>query len=105
MALDELMQIKGVQAAVEFDPQGKLTGAQGDLPHELATLLAGFGHLNIQVAKSLAEDYTVMGGVGIEYPTAFGLMGRKRASFVRGNKAILLLVEQVDFNEIIKGSW
>ena len=105
MALDEMMQIKGVQAAVEFDPQGRLTGAKGDLPDELATLLAGFAHLNIQVAKSLAEDYTVMGGVGIEYPTAFGLIGRKRASFTRGNRAMLLLIEQIDFNEIIKGSW
>jgi len=105
MAFDDLMQIKGVQAAVEFDSQGKVTGVQGDFPPDLATLFAGFGHLNMQVAKSLAEDYTVMGGVGIEYPTAFGLMGRKRASFVRGNKAIFVLVDQVDFNEIIKGSW
>jgi len=105
MALDELMKFKGVQVAVQFDAQGKLTEALGDIPDELATLMARFSYVNMQIAKSQADDYTVMGGVGIEYPTAFGLLGRKRASFTRGNRAIMLLIDEADFNEIIKGSW
>jgi roadblock/LC7 domain-containing protein len=105
MALDEVMKLKGAQFAVEFDAQGTMTGAQGELREDLATLIARFAHANIEVAKSLAEDYTVMGGVGIEYPTAFGLIGRKRASFARKNRSVMLLVDEMDLNEVIKGSW
>ena len=105
MALDELMKLKGVQVAIEFDAHGKLTEVNGDMSGELANLLARFAHLNMQIAKSQAEDYTVMGGVGIEHPTGFGLIGTKRSSFTRGNKAVLLLSQETDFNELIKNSW
>lgn len=105
MALDELMKLKGIQVAVEFDAQGKLIEISGDMSNELANLLARFSHLTMQVAKSQAEDYTVMGGVGIEHPTGFGFIGTKRSSFTRGNKGVLLLSEEADFNEIIKNSW
>lgn len=105
MALDELMKFKGVQFAVEFNAQGNLSEVKGDVTEELATFMASVSQLAMQVAKSQAEDYTVMGGVGIEHPTGFGFLGTKRSSFTRGNKAALLLNEEADFNEIIKNLW
>lgn len=110
MTVEELMKIKGAQAVIQFDAQGRVTERKGEiagveLSDELASLLARFFHLNMLVAKSQVEDYTVMGGVGLEYPTAFGLITSTLVVFTRGNKAVVLNREQVDYNEVIKGSW
>lgn len=105
IALDHLMRINGVKASLNFDSKGTLLQVEGDIPNHLARLLAKLCHANMKIVKSQTEDYTVMGGVGLEHAAGFGVIGSTKTVFTKGNRVILLENDKIDFNEVIKELW
>ena len=76
-----------------------------EIPERLRGLLAKGCVANMNVLNAQADDYTTLGGVGIERVTTFGVLASLRSVFVRKNRAVVIESAHADFNQAVKANW
>jgi roadblock/LC7 domain-containing protein len=81
--LDKLMGVKGVWAAGEFSPDGKLIAYKGNISEEHAAMAAMMCAANTMMAEMQTQGYTAFSGqewtpligLGSDRSQVFGLRG------------------------------
>ena len=103
--LDELMQIKGVEAAGEFTPTGELTDFRSSMgmPQDQAGMTAQFCSTVSIMFNTLAKAYSHMYTNTNWLPPKFWAYGGgDMAVCVGGTKGVFVQIAKADFNQLFK---
>jgi len=100
--LKDLMKIKGVFAAGEFDEKGNLVAFEGDITEEEAAMAAQMCAANNAMAKMQTDGYTAFSGQEWTPLLGWALTGPKYSVCVAGNKGVFVKNDEVSFNEVFK---
>jgi roadblock/LC7 domain-containing protein len=100
--LDKLMGVKGVWAAEEFSPDGKLTAYKGDISEEHAAMNAMMCAANTMMADMQTQSYTAFSGQEWTPLIGWALIGPKYSTCVVGNVCVFVNNDEVSFNEVFR---
>jgi len=100
--LDKLMGVKGVWAAGEFSPDGKLIAYKGDISEEHAAMAAMTFATNTMMADMQTQSYTAFSGQEWTPLMGWALTGPKYSICVAGNVGVFVNNDEVSFNEVFR---
>jgi roadblock/LC7 domain-containing protein len=100
--LKNLVSIKGVFAAGEFNPDGTLVAYEGDITEEEAAMAAAMCAANNAMAKMQTDGYTAFSGQEWTPLHGWALTGPKYSVCVAGNVGVLVKNDEVSFNEVFR---
>lgn len=98
--LDRLMSVKGVWAAGEFTPDGKLVAYKGNISEEHAAMAAMMCAANTMMAEMQTQGYTAFSGQEWTPLIGWALTGPKYSVCVVGNVGVFVNNDEVSFNEV-----
>lgn len=105
-AVADETRLQGFETSMTWDKTHTITEFSGtEIPERLRGLLAKGCVANMNVLNAQADDYTTLGGVGIERVTTFGVLASLRSVFVRKNRAVVIESAHADFNQAVKANW
>ncbi|WP_299228926.1 DUF2173 family protein [Sulfurihydrogenibium sp.] len=100
--LKNLMSIKGVFAAGEFNPDGTLVAYEGDITEEEAAMAAAMCAANNAMAKMQTDGYTAFSGQEWTPLHGWAMTGPKCSVCAAGNVGVFVKNDEVSFNEVFK---
>jgi len=100
--LKNLMSIKGVFAAGEFNADGTLVAYEGDITEEEAAMATAMCAANNAMAKMQTDGYTAFSGQEWTPLHGWALTGPKYSVCVAGNVGVFVKNDEVSFNEVFK---
>jgi roadblock/LC7 domain-containing protein len=102
--LDELLDIEGVVAAGEFNPDGSLVDykATMDMSQEMAEMTAQFTATVTMMFNSLASSYTQLSGMQWVPQQGWAYSGGDWTVAVGGDRGIFIETEKADFNQLFE---
>ncbi|MCY0850634.1 DUF2173 family protein [Sulfuracidifex metallicus] len=100
--LETLMKLKGAVAAGEFKENGELVSYKGEMPEDLAKMVAMMCAANTMMAKMQAEGFSKMTGMKWSPLVGWAVAAGDYAVCVEGNYGVFLQLNQTDFNEVFK---
>jgi roadblock/LC7 domain-containing protein len=100
--LKNLVSIKGVFAAGEFNPDGTLVAYEGGITEEEAAMAAAMCAANNAMAKMQTDGYTAFSGQEWTPLHGWALTGHKYSVCVAGNVGVLVKNDEVSFNEVFR---
>ncbi|MDH5680222.1 MAG: DUF2173 family protein [Spirochaetota bacterium] len=100
--LKNIMSVKGVTLAVEFDDRGKTVSHEGDMDKKLIDLLSDMFSANLRMARLQAHLFTEESGVvGFgEELTGFAMLGNGLSFCVIENVGVVIENGVADLNEV-----
>ena len=103
-ALDELLDIEGVVAAGEFNPDGSLVDykARMDMSPEMAQMTAQFCATVTMMFNTLAASYTQLSGMQWVPQQGWAYSGGDWTVAVGGNRGVFIETEKADFNQLFE---
>ena len=96
------MKIKGVVTAGLFSSDGRLLGYKGDIPKELAELVAKISAANSQMAQAEAEAFSRLSQMKFSPALDWAVAVGEYAICMMGNYGALVKVSEAGFNLIFK---
>ena len=102
--LDELLDIEGVVAAGEFNPDGSLVDykAEMDMSQEMAEMTAQFTATVTMMFNTLASSYTQVSGMQWVPQQGWAYSGGDWTVAVGGNRGVFIETEKADFNQLFE---
>ena len=102
--LDELLDIEGVVAADEFNPDGSLVDykATMDMSQEMAEMTAQFTATVTMMFNTLASSYTRVSGMQWVPQQGWAYSGGDWTVAVGGNRGVFIETEKADFNQLFE---
>ena len=102
--LDELLDIEGVVAAGEFNPDGSLVDykAEMDMSQEMAEMTAQFTATVTMMFNTLASSYTQVSGMQWVPQQGWAYSGGDWTVAVGGDRGIFIETEKADFNQLFE---
>jgi roadblock/LC7 domain-containing protein len=102
--LDELLDIEGVVAAGEFNPDGSLVDykATMDMSQEMAEMTAQFTATVTMMFNTLASSYTQVSGMQWVPQQGWAYSGGDWTVAVGGNRGVFIETEKADFNQLFE---
>jgi roadblock/LC7 domain-containing protein len=100
--LDKLMKVKGVWAAGEFSPDGKLIAYKGNISEEHAAMAAMMCAANTMMAEMQTQGCTAFSGQEWTPLIGWAVAGPKYSVCVVGNVGVFVNNDEVSFNEVFK---
>jgi roadblock/LC7 domain-containing protein len=100
--LDKLMSVKGVWAAGEFSPDGKLIAYRGNISEEHAAMAAMTFNANTVMVDVYTQSYTAFSGQEWTPLIGWAVAGPKYSVCVVGNVGVFVNNDEVSFNEVFK---
>ena len=100
--LDRLMGLGGAVAAGEFSPGGDLVAYKGDLPEDIAKLIARMCAANTLMGTSQAESFTHMSGMKWTPFHGWAVAAGDFSVCVMGHNGVFVETSKADFNDIFK---
>jgi len=100
--LDRLMKVKGVWAAGEFSPDGKLIAYKGYISEEHAAMAALMCAANTLMAEVETQGYTAFSSQEWTPLIGWTVAGPKYSVCVVGNVGVFVNNKEVSFNEVFK---
>lgn len=100
--LDRLMSLKGAVAAGEYSPDGKLVAYKGNIPKEMAEMVAMMCAANTLMGKTEAELFTKLYKMNWSPFHGWGVAAEDYAVCIMGNYGVFVELSKADFNEIFK---
>ncbi len=100
--LDRLMGLGGAVASGEFSPGGDLIAYKGDLPEDIAKLIARMCAANSLMGTSQAESFTHMSGMKWSPFHGWAVAAGDFSVCVMGNVGVFVETSKADFNDIFK---
>ena len=100
--LERLMKIKGAIAAGEYSPDGKLVAYKGDIPKDIAELVAKMCAANTLMGTIEAELFTKVSGMKWTPFLGWAVAAGDYAVCVMGNYGVFVKLSEADFNQIFK---
>ena len=102
--LDELLNIEGVVAAGEFNPDGSLVDykAEMDMSQEMAEMTAQFTATVTMMFNTLASSYTQLSGMQWVPQQGWAYSGGDWTVGVGGNRGVFIETEKADFNQLFE---
>lgn len=98
--LDRLMGLKRAIAAGEYTLDGKLVAYKGNIPKDVAEMVAMMCAPNTSVGKTEAELFSKL--YKMNWPPFHGWAAGDYAVCVMGNYGVFVELSKADFNEIFK---
>lgn len=99
--LDKLMKVKGVWAAGEFSPDGKLIAYKGNISEEHARMAVLMCAANTLMAEMETQGWTAFTGQEWTPLIGWAVAGPKCSVCVIGNAGVIVNNGEVSFNESI----
>ncbi|MFP4560326.1 MAG: DUF2173 family protein [Thiohalorhabdus sp.] len=97
--LDELMELPGAVAAIQFDNQGEVRDFRGDLTDDLAAMAAQMCAANMGIFRMQADGWGRLTGQKGFYPErGFAFMGLDFAVASYGDQAVFLRKRDADYD-------
>ena len=100
--LDRLMGLGGAVAAGEFSPGGDLVAYKGDIPEDIAKLIARMCAANTFMGTSQAESFTHMSGMKWTPFHGWAVAAGDFSVCVMGHIGVFVETSKADFNDIFK---
>ena len=100
--LDRLMGLKGAIAAGEYTIDGKLVSYKGNLPKDIAEMVAMMVAANTLMGKMQAEGFSKLSGMKWTPFHGWAVAAGDYAVCVMGNYGVFVEMQKADFNEIFK---
>ena len=100
--LERLMKIKGAIAAGHFSADGKLLGYKGDIPKDVAELVAKMCAANTLMAQMQAEGFTMLTKMKWTPLHGWAVAAGDYAVCVMGHYGVFVKLSEADFNAIFK---
>ncbi len=100
--LDRLMGLGGAVAAGEFSPGGDLVAYKGDLPEDIAKLIARMCAANTLMGTSQAESFTHVSGMKWTPFHGWAVSAGDFSVCVMGHNGVFVETSKADFNDIFK---
>jgi roadblock/LC7 domain-containing protein len=102
--LDELLDIEGVVAAGEFNPDGSLVDykAEMNMSQEMAEMTAQFTATVTMMFNTLASSYTQVSGMQWVPQQGWAYSGGDWTVAVGGNRGAFIETEKADFNQLFE---
>ncbi len=100
--LDRLMGLRGATAAGEFTSGGDLVTYKGDLPEDIARLIAKMCAANTLMGTTQAENFTRISGMKWTPFHGWAVSAGDYSVCVMGHIGIFVETAKADFNDIYK---
>ena len=100
--LERLMKIKGAIAAGHFSADGKLLGYKGDIPKEMAELVAKMCAANTMMGSMEAEGFTMLTKMKWTPFHGLAVAAGDYAVCAMGHYGVFVKLSEADFNQIFK---
>jgi roadblock/LC7 domain-containing protein len=102
--LEKVLELEGVESAVEFTDDGKIVGFAGAVTEETANLMADLFATNMKMARWQANLFTALTGISgfDEELTGFSIKGPELSFCVIENIGIFFKNATSDLNEIYR---
>ena len=100
--LERLMKIKGAIAAGHFSADGKLLGYKGNLPKDVAELVAKMCAANTLMAQIQAEGFTMLTKMKWTPLHGWAVAAGDYAVCMMDHYGVFVNLSEADFNAIFK---
>lgn len=100
--LDRLLELQGAMSAGEFSASGELINYEGDMPVELAELIARMCAANSLMGQSQAESFTRISGMKWLPFHGWAVASGDYSVCVVGNIGVFVETAKADFNDIFR---
>jgi roadblock/LC7 domain-containing protein len=102
--LQELLDIAGVVAAGEFNPDGSLVDfeASMDMSDEMAQMTAQFCATVTMMFNTLAASFTQLSGMNWVPQQGWAYSGGEWAVAIGGNRGVFVETAKADFNRLFE---
>ncbi|AHC51987.1 hypothetical protein SUSAZ_08600 [Sulfolobus acidocaldarius SUSAZ] len=100
--LHKLMRLKGALVAGHYANDGKLIEYEGQLPKELAEMVAKMVAANTLMGTVEAESFSKISGMKWTPFLGWAVAAGEYAVCVMGNYGVFVKLVEADFNEIFK---
>jgi len=100
--LDRLMGLSGATAAGEFTAGGDLVTYKGDLPEEIARLIAKMCAANSLMGTTQADSFTRISGMKWMPFHGWAIAAGDYSVCVIGNLGVFVETAKADFNDIYR---
>ena len=97
--LDQLMELPGAIAAVQFSTEGEVKDFRGDLTDDLASMAGQMCAANISIFRMQADGWSRLTGQEGFFPEkGFAFMGLDFAVVSYGDQAVFLRKNEADYD-------
>jgi len=100
--LEKLMRIKGAVAAGQYKLTGELVAYKGEIPKEVAEMVAEMCAANTMMAKMQADVFTAFSKMNWKPLIGWAVAAGEYAVCVIGEYGVFVKLNEADFNEIFK---
>ena len=100
--LDRLMGLGGALAAGEFTSSGELAAYKGDIPEDIAKVIARMCASNTFMGASQAESFTHMSGMKWTPFHGWAVAAGDFSVCVMGHVGVFVETTKADFNDIFR---
>ncbi|MCS7262349.1 MAG: DUF2173 family protein [Aquificaceae bacterium] len=100
--LERLLNIKGVWAAGQFNPDGTLVDCKGELSQEFALMAARMCSANNHLASLMCDTFSGISEQEWTPARCWSVSGPKYGIFVVGNVGVMFNTKEVSLNEIFR---
>ncbi|ABP95515.1 hypothetical protein HA72_1357 [Metallosphaera sedula] len=100
--LERLMKLKGAVAAGKYTMDGKLAEYKGNLPKEMAEMVAMMCAANTMMGRMQAEGFSKFSGMKWSPFHGWAVAAGDYAVCVMGQYGVFVEMAKADFNEIFK---
>ncbi len=100
--LDRLMGLGGAVAAGEFTSSGELAAYKGDIPEDIAKVIAKMCAANTLMGSSQAENFTHISGLKWTPFHGWAVAAGDFSVCVMGHNGVFVETSKADFNDIFK---
>ena len=100
--LDKLMGLGGATAAGEFTPDGELITYKGELPEDIARLIAKMCAANTLMGATQADSFTRITGMKWMPFHGWAVSAGDYSVCVMGNIGVFVETAKANFNDIYK---
>ena len=101
IGLDNLMKIRGVVAAGQFNEDGSLIRSVGEMTDEIYRYIAKACASNSDYFSKQLKDLSNQSGMNWDPLNGWAVWGGKYVCFVVGRTGVFAEASKVDFNEIL----
>ena len=103
-SLDDLLDIEGVVAAGEFNPDGSLVDyeAKMDMSEEMAQMTAQFCATVTMMFDTLAGSFTQLSGMNWVPQQGWAYSGGEWTVAIGGNRGVFIETAKADFNQLFE---
>lgn len=100
--LKRLLGLTGAVSAGEFSPSGELISYKGDMPGDVAQLIAKMCAANTMMGISQAESFTRISGMKWSPFHGWAVASGDYSVCVIGNLGVFVQTSKADFNDIFR---